>query len=338
MKHFKYIKNEIAVFEQMKIAFGGQVIPCTEAEVNELESMLPDSYHLPIAYKEFLLYGGKEMGDIFNVVDFSYGMARILLKNQYQSIYEMVKWEEEPGWKLPENIFAMNNHPSANFHYFWLTDGENPPIYWWEEDEGSLKEASRKEADSFSEFLMGVIKDKARFLSQDLTTEKIEAGKPPRGQQFWIPNETEYKNGISIVKLTKRLGLGNGRKLHKARAMLRLDANSYLEELSGWKARQVGDEIRFFPPSYISPEEKASLRKNQLESKKQELAKVEKIIANRQNRIKNLSEGKLTGGRSINFNNSSALRIKELELDLRKQKVNKRKLEKDIRSLEEDSK
>ena len=77
------------------------------------------------------------------------------------------------------------------------------------------------------------------------------------------------------------------------------------------------------------------MRKNQLESKKVELAKVEKTIANLTNRIKNLSGGKLTGGRSINFNNSSALRIKELELELRKQKVNRRKLEKEIRPLEE---
>ena len=336
MKHFKYIKNEIAVFEQMKIAFGGQVIPCTEAEVNELESMLPDSYHLPIAYKEFLLYGGKEMGDIFNVVDFSYGMARILLKNQYQSIYKMVKWEEEPGWKLPENIFAMNNHLSANFHYFWLTDGENPPIYWWEEDEGSLKEASRKEADSFSEFLMGVIKDTAGSSAHDFVIRQIEAGKPPRGKQFWIPEAEEYTQGASKGKLMERLGF-YGENMVQVKAICGVETYPYLEELSGWKARQVGDEIRFFPPSYISPEEKALERKNQLESKKQELAKVEKIIANLQNRIKNLSGGKLTGGRSINFNNSSALRIKELELDLRKQKVNRQKLEKEIRSLEENS-
>ena len=109
---------------------------------------------------------------------------------------------------------------------------------------------------------MQQIEKEAILSAQDLTTEKIEVGKPARGTQFWIPNETEYNDGISIVKLTKRLGLGNGMKLHQARAMLGLDTDSYLEELSGWKARQVGDEIRFFPPSYKSPEEKASLLQN----------------------------------------------------------------------------
>ena len=77
------------------------------------------------------------------------------------------------------------------------------------------------------------------------------------------------------------------------------------------------------------------MQQNQLESKKQELAKVEKRITNFQDRIKNLSGGKLTGG--INFNNASTLRIKELELDLRKQKVLKQKLEKEIAKLEENS-
>ena len=336
MKHFKYIEKEIAIFEQLIGAFGGKVVPCTKAEVNELESMLPPTYRLPAAYKEFLLYGGKQMGGLFGSVDFSYGMAKILLKNKYQGIYDMVQFEEEPGWKLPENIFVINDHPSANFTYFWLTDGENPPVYWWEEDEGSLQEGSKKDADSFSQFLMQQIKKDAIFSAHRLTGSQTEAEKPPRGKQFWIPEELEYFQGVKEGKLMDRLGF-YGRDMYQATKIIEIDSNSYLEELSGWKARKVGDEIRFFPPSYKSPEEKALELQNQLESKKQELAKVEKIIANLQNRIKNLSGGKLTGGRSINFNNSSALRIKELEKDLRKQKVNRQKLEKEITKFEENS-
>ena len=336
--NFNYIKQEIGIFEQMKAIFGGEVIPCTVEEIAELELMLPDSYRLPMAYKEFLLYGGHDMGSFFGLIDFSYGMAKILLKNKYQSIYKMVKWEEEPGWKLPENIFAMNNHLSANFYYFWLTDGENPPVYWWEEDEGGLKEASRKEAESFSEFLMGVIKDTAGFSAHDFVVRQIEAGKPPRGQQFWIPEESEYSQGAKKGKLMSRLGF-YGENMVQAKAICGVETYPYLEELSGWKARKVEDEIRFFPPSYESPEErekKALELQNQIESKKQELASVEKRIANLQNRIKNLSGGKLTGGINF-FDNPSASRIKELEKDLRKQKILKQNLEKEITQLKENS-
>ena len=258
MRRFKYIEKEVAIFEQLKIAYDCKVVPCTEAEVSELESMLPSPYRLPGAYKEFLLYGGHDMGRFFNLIDFSYEMAKILLKNKYRSIYIMVKWEEEPGWKLPDNIFVINNHLSSNFTYFWLTDRENPPVYWWEEDEGSLKEASRKEADSFSEFLMGVIKDTAGSSAHDFVIRQIEAGKPPRGKQFWIPEAEEYTQGAKKGKLMRRLGF-YAENMVQVESICGVETYSYLEELSGWKARQVGDEIRFFPPSYKSPIASADL-------------------------------------------------------------------------------
>ena len=338
MKSLNYIKKEVAIFEQMIAVFGGKVVPCTMDEVIELESMLPNSYHLPEAYKEFLLYGGRGMGSIFNVVDFSYNMAIILLKNKYQDIYDMLEAYEEPDFKLPIDIFVINDHLESNFNYFFLTEGENPPVYWWEEDEGSLKEASIKRADSFSQFLMGVIKDKATFSAHDFTSRKIEAGKPPRSQQFWIPEESEYFQGVEKGNLMDRLGFYS-RKLYQATTIVGLDHDSYLEELSGWKAITVGDEVRFFPQSYESPEEKkkkALELQNKIEEKKQELAKVEKRIANYQARIKNLSGGKLTGGINF-FDNPSRLRIKELEKDLIKQKVVKQNLEREIAKLEDSS-
>ena len=336
MNHFKYIKKEVAIFEQLKAAYHCKVVPCNKAEVSELESMLPSPYRLPSAYREFLLYGGKKFGCVFGLLDFSYEMAKILLKSKYQDIYDMLEAYEEPCFQLPGDIFVINDHLESNFTYFFLKEGENPPIYWWEEDEGSLGSASVKRADSFSEYLMQMIKVTAGFSAHDFIVSQIKAGKPPRGKQFWIPEAEEYTQGAKKGKLMRRLGF-YAENMVQVESICGVETYSYLEELSGWKARQVGDEIRFFPPSYKSPEEKALERKNQLESKKLELAKVEKIIANLTNRIKNLSGGKLTGGRSINFNNSSALRIKELELDLRKQKVNKQKLEKEITKLEENS-
>ena len=333
MRRFEYIEKEIAIFEQLISAFGGKVVPCTKAEVNELESMLPASYHLPGAYREFLLYGGKKMGSIFGSVDFSYNMAKILLKDNYQDIYDMLEAYEEPGFQLPDDIFVINDHLESNFTYFFLKEGENPPVYWWSEDEGSLKEASKKDADSFSQFLMQQIEKDSIFTAGRFISQKIKAKELPRGQQFWIPNIREYSEGIQEGKLMQRLGFG-GNELYQASKFSEFEPYSYLEELSGWKARQVGSKIRFFPPSYKSPEEKAYELLNQIESKRKELAKVEKRIANFQNRIKNLSGGKLRG---INFNNASTLRIKELELDLRKQKVLKQKLEKEIAKLEENS-
>ena len=337
MRLFKYIEREINVFEQFLDRFGGEVIPCKNEEIEILESLIPKPYFLPEAYKEFLLYGGKKMAGLFDKYEAGYEAVKKIQLTRNQEIIRMVKAYDPEKKELPVDLFVIEeiNHCN-NFTYLLLKEGNNPPVYFWEEDEGGL-EVSIKLADSFSNYLLREIQAKATSLAHRLTGNQTEAGKAPRGKQFWIPEAEEYSQGVEESKLMDRLGF-YGRDMHQALTITRLDYYSYLEELSGWKARQVGDEVRFFPPSYKSPEEKALERKNQIESKKQELAKVEKIIANLQNRIKNLSGGKLTGGRSINFNNSLALRIKELEQDLRKQKVNKRKLEKDIRSLEEDSK
>ena len=120
--------------------------------------------------------------------------------------------------------------------------------------EGSLKEASRKEAESFSDFLMGVIKDTAGSSAHNFVVRQIKAGNPPRGKQFWIPEAEEYTQGASKGKLMRCLGF-YGENMVQVKAICGVETYSYLEELSGWKARKVGDEIRFFPPSYKSPEE-----------------------------------------------------------------------------------
>ena len=198
-------------------------------------------------------------------------------------------------------------------------------------------EAIQKEHDSFTDFMKNEIRIRHLESIPYQIDERLKEGNLLRGKQFWISKPDEYEEGIKYIDMMNYFGFILYKDIEKAAATFGLDSYSYLEELSGWKAIKAGDEIRFFPPSYKSPEEKASLLQNQIESKKLELAKVEKIIANLTNRIKNLSGGKLTGGRSINFNNSSALRIKELEKDLRKQKVNRQKLEKEITKFEENS-
>ena len=84
--------------------------------------------------------------------------------------------------------------------------------------------------------------------------KQVDAGSAPRGEQFWIPYPMDIINGITRSDLMKHLGddgLFYHRHFQKAAALARLDKDSYLEELSGWKRRQVEfnrDRIRFFPP------------------------------------------------------------------------------------------
>ena len=82
------------------------------------------------------------------------------------------------------------------------------------------------------------------------------------------------------------------------------------------------------------PEEKptAPLESDELANLKLQLADIEKKINKLNQRIKNLSGGKPTG--ELNRNNALITRIKELEKDLRKQRVLRQNLEREIAKLE----
>ena len=333
MRRFKHLNKTIELLEQFIDKYGGEVISCTSSEVEKLESMLPNSYRLPAAYKEFMLYGGKKIGKLFDAFSFSYDMALLHAENGYSEASSMIKIYDRSA-EIPDDIFVLTTHITSYFDYFRLSEGENPPVYSWSDEEELGIEAIEKPYEHFTDFLINQVRLRHLELIPYEIKKRLEEGNPPRDKQFWLSLPSEKKEGINYESMMDYFGFFGYDKIEKAAATFGLDSYSYLEELSGWKARKVGDEICFFPPSYKSPEEKALELLNQVESKRKELAKVEKRIANFQNRIKNLSGGKLRG---INFNNASTLRIKELELDLRKQKVLKQKLEKEISKLEENS-
>ena len=113
-------------------------------------------------------------------------------------------------------------------------------------------------------------------------------------------------------------------------------------EVSGFTPK--GEEIRldegYHPvyehPSWVKKLQLLQQQPSRLEEAKLQLAQVEKRIKNLISRIKNASGGKLTG--ELNQNLALISRIKELEKELRKQRVAKQKLEREIASLENNSK
>lgn len=252
MIQLEYLKEVIIDLEKFLQDFGGEVISCTQAEVDALESMLSSSLRLPVAYKEFLLYGGKKIGNLFEGgFSFSYKIAQNWLKYEYRAeILDMLR-SEDPDAELPPDVFILQEHIGSNFSYFRLNEGDDPPVYFWEEGEGGLEVALTKH-NSFSQFLMNEIRIRRIEIIGHLTIKKLEAGQPPRGRQLWYPTHQERAEGVVIPDLMRYLGFYTFNDLDKASDLCELDPNKYMEELSGWQCHsdvQERSQTRFFSPN-----------------------------------------------------------------------------------------
>ncbi|WP_017660524.1 SMI1/KNR4 family protein [Baaleninema simplex] len=112
---FQYIKEAIDLFESRIEGDDVKIIPCTLEEIAELEVSLSPPYKLPAAYKEFLLYGGKEMAGLFYMIDFSYNMAKLLAKTHYRDVIRMLRfWEGKDN--LASEIFVLNENLGSNMY------------------------------------------------------------------------------------------------------------------------------------------------------------------------------------------------------------------------------
>ncbi|WP_017662969.1 SMI1/KNR4 family protein [Baaleninema simplex] len=154
----EYIQKAISAFENCIEGDNVQIVPCTLEEVTELEKLLFPPYKLPAAYKEFLLYGGRKMAGLFSMKDFSYSYAKSMLEEHYEEVIDVLQaWEEEEGKDyIDPEIFVLEEYLASNITYFKLTEGENPPVYFWKEGGRGLGD-SKVKYKTFSDFLEKMI-------------------------------------------------------------------------------------------------------------------------------------------------------------------------------------
>ena len=82
-------------------------------------------------------------------------MSWALLSHDYRDIVAMIRsWDKEV--MLPPELFVLNEHFGSNFTFVRLDEGDDPPVYLWEEGEGGLDVATR-EHDTFSAFLTDLV-------------------------------------------------------------------------------------------------------------------------------------------------------------------------------------
>lgn len=140
---------------ELKLASPDELLGCTEDEVVELEEKL--GILLPKAYQEFLLFMGHGAGRFLRGSDYFF-KDLLVLKHWALALLEENNFPES----LPEDAFVFLMHQGYQFSFFRVSQGDNPPTYYY--CEGTDETAFIKSHDKYSDFLMTEVEIHANYL------------------------------------------------------------------------------------------------------------------------------------------------------------------------------
>lgn len=127
------------------IAKPAEIRGCSEEEIDNLERQM--AIKLPKVYREFLLRIGRQAGSFFEGTHLLLGQGLTGFKELLRKLLA----ENGNHMTLPTAAFVFLSHQDYQFNYFLLTDGDDPPVYFYV---GAPEEYLEKKWNSFSEFLL----------------------------------------------------------------------------------------------------------------------------------------------------------------------------------------
>lgn len=136
----------------------GQFVPCSKEEVQALENQLGQT--LPAAYREFLLLMGRKAGGLFWGTNWLYEDLELM----QEDAVELMRHDKFPVI-LPPDAFVFLMHQRYQFMFFRLTEGDDPPVYYYIEsdDEISLK----IHAPRYSILLFNIIEAEGKLIEEN---------------------------------------------------------------------------------------------------------------------------------------------------------------------------
>jgi hypothetical protein len=130
-----------------------EVTPSTRAELARLEGMLPPGTRFPEALETYLQWAGHKAGNMYRSMDFSDQMIGMYLESGLRSIQSMVKRNGGTD-PLPADMLLINENMGSSFTYILLSQGDNPPVYKWEEGGSRGLADAEEEAPTFVDWVL----------------------------------------------------------------------------------------------------------------------------------------------------------------------------------------
>ncbi|MFB8798281.1 MAG: SMI1/KNR4 family protein [Microcoleus sp.] len=155
-----YLEKFKARFAELQHLFPYKLLSCTEEQIHSLERQY--GLTLPMAYKQFLLWGGVCAGGLFEGSNYSYDDLSELREGA-EGLLERDEFPEP----LPKDAFVLMMHQGYIFWLFKTSEGDDPPVYGYEErDVGVPPVPFKKISSSFSKFLEEALEEASNRLKR----------------------------------------------------------------------------------------------------------------------------------------------------------------------------
>ncbi|HHG86596.1 MAG TPA: SMI1/KNR4 family protein [Bacteroidetes bacterium] len=177
-------------------------VGCTAVEIATLEGIL--DVPIPAAFREFLLWFGKSGGNLMQGSDFYYGqISGLAFASQNHSgqdlslkrdAIEILEEYNLPGKTILKNALVFMGHQGYTFDYIPTHVGDNPPVYYIQENETGIKIQSWES--SFSDYIENLMQTQGKP-SDSLRVHSAEDFKNPYSYDSCIKNLSFNGNLIS---------------------------------------------------------------------------------------------------------------------------------------------
>lgn len=150
-----YLDKVKEQLKELKLASPSEFLPCSQDEVVLLEQQFGVS--LPKAYQEFLLWMGHGAGQFLRGSDSFFKH----LPDLQEWAVELLQENNFPEF-LPKDAFVFLMHQGYQFSFFRLSEGDDPPTYFYAE--GTNQTSFIKSHERFSDFLATEVELHAKYL------------------------------------------------------------------------------------------------------------------------------------------------------------------------------